>query len=285
MEGVHVDMTKLIAGTGNYVYEVVRPWGELPPGMEFGGVSHVGVDSQDRVYAFQRKDPPIVIFDRSGKYLGSWGSGMFIDAHGIYISDDDHIYLGNRDAHTVVKCTLDGTVVMTLGTEEKPAFQEPFNHPADVAVAPNGDIYVADGYANSRVHRFSANGDLILSWGSPGKGPGEFSVPHGIWVDKNEKVYVADREHGRVQVFTPEGEFMDQWTDFFRATDIYVDADGAVYVGDLVPRLSVFDGNSGTMIARGRPVLNVPHGIYGDSHGDLYVAEPTEQRLTKLVRQ
>lgn len=278
-------MPKLMAGSGNYVYEVVRPFGELPAGMEFGSVSHVGVDSHDRVYAFQRKDPPIVIFDRNGKYLNSWGSGMFIDAHGIYLSADDHIYLGNRDAHTVVKCTLDGKVVMTLGTEEKPAFQEPFNHPADIAVAPNGDIYVADGYANSRVHRFKANGDLILSWGSPGKGPGEFSVPHGVWVDKNEKVYVADREHGRVQVFTPEGEFIDQWTDFFRATDIYVDADGAVYVTDLVPRLSVFDGNSGKMIARGRPVLNTPHSLYGDSHGDLYVAEPTEQRLTKLVRQ
>ncbi len=278
-------MTKLMAGSGNYVYEVVRPFGELPAGMEFGSVSHVGVDSHDRVYAFQRKDPPIVIFDRNGKYLNSWGSGMFIDAHGIYLSADDHIYLGNRDAHTVVKCTLDGKVVMTLGTEEKPAFQEPFNHPADIAVAPNGDIYVADGYANSRVHRFKANGDLILSWGSPGKGPGEFSVPHGVWVDKNEKVYVADREHGRVQIFTPEGEFIDQWTDFFRATDIYMDADGAVYVTDLVPRLSVFDGNSGKMIARGRPVLNTPHSLYGDSHGDLYVAEPTEQRLTKLVRQ
>ena len=278
-------MTKLIAGTGKYVYEVVRPWGELPPGMELGGVSHVAVDSQDRVYAFQRKDPPIVIFDRSGKYVGSWGSGMFVDAHGIYISGDDHVYLGNRDAHTIVKCTLDGNVVMTLGTEETPSFQEPFNHPADVAVAPNGDIYVADGYGNSRVHRFTAKGDLIKSWGSPGRGPGQFSVPHGIWVDKNERVYVADREHGRVQVFTPDGEFIDQWTDFFRATDIYVDADGAVYVGDLVPRLSVFDGGSGKMIARGRPVLNVPHGIYGDSHGDLYVAEPIEQRLTKLVRQ
>ena len=173
---------------------------------------------------------------------------------------------------------------MTLGTAGVPSFQAPFNHPADIAVGPNGDIYVADGYGNSRVHRFSADGALILSWGSPGKGPGEFSVPHGVWVDRNERVYVADREHGRVQVFTPEGEFIDQWTDFFRCTDVYVDADGAVYVTDLIPRLSVFD-SSGKMVARGRPVLNTPHGLYGDSHGDLYFAEASARRLSKLVRQ
>ena len=277
-------MTKLITGSGNYLYEIIRPWGELPPGMEFGSVSHVAVDSQDRVYAFQRKDPPVVVFDREGKYLNSWGSGMFLDAHGIYISADDHIYLGNRDAHQVVKCTLDGQVVMTLGTAGVPSFPGPFNHPADVAVGPNGDIYVADGYGNSRVHRFSANGQLILSWGSPGKGPGEFSVPHGVWVDRNDRVYVADRENGRVQLFTPEGEFIDQWTNFFRATDVYVDADDIVYVTDLVPRLSVFD-HSGKLIARGRPVLNMAHGLYGDSHGDLYVAEAGERQLTKLLRQ
>jgi peptidylglycine monooxygenase len=277
-------MTKLIAGTGKYVYEVIRPWGDLPAGMEFGMISHVAVDARDRVYAFQRKDPPVLVFDRRGKFLRSWGSGMFADAHGIHVSADGHIFLGNRDAHTVVKCTLEGKVVMTLGTPGKPAFQEPFNHPADIAVGRNGDIYVADGYGNSRVHRFSSKGDLILSWGSPGKGPGQFSVPHGIWVDRNDRVYVVDREHGRVQVFTPEGEFIDQWTDFFRCMDVYVDADGAVFVTDLVPRLSVFD-TKGKMIARGRPVLNTPHGIYGDSRGDLYIAEPSEQRLTKLVRQ
>ena len=277
-------MTKLITGSGNHVYEVIRPWGELPPGMEFGQVNDVAVDSQDNVYAFQRKDPPVVVFDRDGKYLSSWGSGMFVDAHGMYISADDHIYLGNRDAHQVLKCTLDGQVIMTLGTAEVPSFQGPFNHPAGVAVGPNGDIYVADGYGNSRVHRFSATGQLILSWGSPGKGPGELSVPHGVWVDRNDRVYVADRENGRVQLFTPEGEFIDQWEDFFRATDVYVDADDVVYVSDLVPRLSVFDA-SGKLIARGRPVLNIPHSLYGDSHGDLYVAEASENRVTKLVRQ
>ena len=277
-------MTKLITGSGNHVYEVIRPWGELPSGMEFGSVSHVAVDAQDRVYAFQRKDPPVVVFDRDGNYVNSWGSGMFVDAHGIYISSDDHIYLVNRDGHQVVKCTLDGQVVLTLGTAGEPSFPGPFNHPADVAVGPNGDIYVADGYGNSRVHRFSATGQLILSWGSRGMGPGEFRVPHGVWVDRNDRVYVADRENGRVQLFTPEGEFIDQWTDFFRATDVYIDADDVAYVTDLIPSISMYDG-SGNLIGRGRPVLNTAHSLYGDSHKDLYVAEAGQQRLTKLVRQ
>ena len=277
-------MTKLITGSGDYLYEVIRPWGELPAGMEFGPVNDVAVDRHDRVYAFQRGDPPVVVFDREGKYLSSWGSGMFVDAHGLYISDDNHIYLGNRDGHQVLKCTLDGQVVMTLGTAGAPSLQGPFNHPTGIAVGSNGDIYVSDGYANSRVHRFSATGQLIHSWGSRGKEPGEFRVPHGVWVDRHDRVYVADRENGRVQLFTPEGEFIDQWTDFFRATDVYIDADDVAYVTDLIPSLSVFD-SSGKLIARGRPVLNIAHGIYGDSHKDLYVAEAGERRLTKLVRQ
>ena len=277
-------MTKLITGSGNHVYEVIRPWGELPAGMEFGPVNDVAVDSHDRVYVFQRNDPPVMVFDRDGKYLSSWGSGMFVDAHGMYISTDDHIYLGNRDGHQVVKCTLDGQVVMTLGTAGEPSFPGPFNHPTGVAVGSNGDIYVTDGYGNNRVHRFSATGGLILSWGSRGMGPGEFRVPHGIWVDRNDRVYVADRENGRVQLFTSEGVFIDQWPDFFRATDVYIDADDFAYVTDLIPSLSVFDG-SGELIACGKPVLNIAHGLYGDSHRDLYIAEAGERRLTKLVRQ
>ena len=277
-------MTKLITGSGDHVYEVIRPWGELPAGMEFGQVNDVAVDSHDRVYVFQCQDPSVVVFDRDGKYLSSWGSGRFVDAHGMYISADDHIFLGNRDAHEVLKCTLDGQVIMTLGTAGKPSFPGPFNHPTGVAVASNGDIFVSDGYGNSRVHKFSATGQLILSWGSPGQGPGEFSVPHGIWVDRNDRVFVTDRENGRVQMFTPDGEFIDQLTNFFRTTDVYVDADGIVYVTDLVPRLHVFDGN-GKLIARGRPVQESAHSIYGDSHGDLYIAETALKRVTKLVRQ
>ena len=278
-------MARLITGSGKYTYEVIRPWGELPPELQFGIVSHVAVDSDDRLYVYQRGDPPIFIFDREGEFLGSWGAGISIDdAHGIYISPEDHVYLVNRDFHEVLQFTIDGQLLMRLGTPGEPSLQGPFNHPAGVAVSPTGDIYVADGYANSRIHKFSSDGKLLLSWGSPGRGPGQFRVPHGIWVDEDSHVYVTDRENGRVQVFTTEGEFVAQWTDFYRPTDVYMDADGAVYVTDLIPRISILS-REGELLARGRPVLNIPHGLWGDSRGDLYIAEASSRQVTKLIRQ
>ncbi len=152
------DSPNLVVGTGAYVYDVVRRWGVLPAGQTFGLISHVAVDSKDRVYFYQRKDPPILVFDGEGHFLGGWGDGRLRDAHGIYIGSDDHLYVCNRDEHEVLKLTADGRIVLTLGRRGRPALQAPFNHPADVAVAPNGDIYVADGYGNSAVHRFSAEG-------------------------------------------------------------------------------------------------------------------------------
>ena len=277
-------MAKLITGSGKHTYEVIRPWGQLPHGLQFAGVSRVAVDSQDRVYMYQRGDPPVLIFDREGKFLGSWGADMIIDAHGIYISPEDHLYLVNRDAHQVLKFTLDGRLLMTLGTHGGPSLQGPFNHPTDVCVSSTGEIYVADGYGNSRVHKFSPDGTLLQSWGSPGREPGQFRVPHGIWVEGDTRVYVADRENGRIQVFTTEGEFLAQWSDFYRATDVYMDASGTVYVTDLVPRLSILS-REGELLARGRPVLDMAHGVCGDSRGDLYIAEASAQRVSKLIRQ
>ena len=271
-------------GSGDYTYEVHRPWGRLPSGWEFGLVSHVAVDSEDRLYVYQRGDPPLIIFDSEGEFVGSWGADLIIDAHGIFISPQDHVYLVNRDAHQILKCTPEGQLLMALGTHETPSLQGPFNHPADVAVSQTGDIYIADGYANARVHKFSADGRLLLSWGSLGREPGQFIAPHGIWVDGNQRVYVADRENGRVQAFTTDGEFVGQWEHFFRPTDVYVDTDGAIYITDLVPSLTILD-RQGNMLARGRPVLNTAHGIWGDSHGHLYIAEGQERRVTKLVRQ
>jgi DNA-binding beta-propeller fold protein YncE len=205
------DVTNLVVGTGAYVYDVVRPWGLLPAGHTFGLISHVAVDSKDRVYFYQRKDPPIVVFDSEGNFLSGWGDGRLRDAHGIYIGPDDHLYVCNRDEHEVLKLTADGRIVLTLGQRGRPALQAPFNHPADVAVAPNGDIYVADGYGNSAVHRFSAEGRHLSSWGAPGAGRGQFTTPHGIWVDAGERVLVADRENNRVQLFSPEGDVYGEW--------------------------------------------------------------------------
>lgn len=276
--------TGLVVGTGDFLYDVVRPWGVLPAGWSLGLVSHVAVDSKDRVYFYQRKDPPILVFDRDGNFLTGWGDGRLRDAHGIYAGADDHLYVCNRDEHEVLKVTPEGKIVLTLGHRGRPALQAPFNHPADVAVAPNGEIYVADGYGNSAIHRFSAEGKHLESWGAPGAGRGQFTTPHGIWVDSRERVLVADRENNRVQLFSPEGDFYGEWTDLYHPMDIYVDGTGTVYVTDQIPRITMYSPD-GRMLSRGRPVTMGAHGVWGDSHGNLYLAEVAVNQVTKLVRR
>ena len=276
--------TGLIVGTGDFVYEVVRPWGVLPAGWTLGLVSHVAVDSRDRVYFYRRADPPVLVFDRDGNFLSGWGDGRLRDAHGIFMGPDDHLYVCNRDEHEVLKLTTDGRIVLTLGHRGRPALQAPFNHPADVAVAPNGDIYVADGYGNSSVHRFTGDGKHLSSWGTPGAGRGPFTTPHGIWVDTSQRVLVADRENNRVQLFSPEGDSYGEWSDLFHPMDIYVDRDGTVFVTDQIPRITMF-APSGQMIARGRPAAYGAHGVWGDSRGNLYLAEMNVNQVTKLERR
>lgn len=276
--------TGLVVGTGDFLYDVFRPWGVLPTGWTFGLVSHVAVDSKDRVYFYQRKDPPILVFDRDGNFLTGWGDGRLRDAHGIYAGADDHLYVCNRDEHEVLKVTPEGKIVLTLGHRGRPALQAPFNHPADVALAPNGEIYVADGYGNSAIHRFSAEGKHLGSWGAPGAGRGQFTTPHGIWVDSRERVLVADRENNRVQLFSPEGDFYEEWADLFHPMDIYVDRAGTVYVTDQIPRITMYSPE-GRMLSRGRPVTMGAHGVWGDSRGNLYLAEVAVNQVTKLVRR
>ena len=285
-------------GTGDYTYEVVEGWGNLPSGWSFGPVTAVAVDSQDRVYALQRKDPPIVVFDKEGNYLSSWGEGTINFPHGLDIGPDDLIYLTDRDDHVCLKLTLKGESLLMLGARGQPSdtgctedagtvlrAAGPFNKPAGMVRAPSGDIYVADGYRNSRVHRFSADGGLISSWGEPGKtGANEFHVPHCLWVNRQGNVYVCDRENNRIQIFSPTGEFLSQWTQMYRPTAIYMDADETVYISELAPRISVWD-RGGNLITRWQSANETPHWIYGDSQGNIYVAEPSGERITKYVKQ
>jgi peptidylglycine monooxygenase len=252
--------------------------------VQVGGVSDVAVDSHDRVYLYQRTDPPVIVFDGSGAYVTSWGTGTISDAHGIFCTPDDRIVVADRDAHQILGFDVNGNLLFALGERHAPQFQAPFNHPADVAVNANGDIYVADGYANSTVHVFSSTGELKRTWGRPGTGPGEFTTPHAVRTHPDGRVLVCDRENHRLQVFTPEGEFLAAWGDFFRPMDVYVDVQGFIYVTDQVPRLSML-APDGTLMGRCRPVLNGAHGIFGDSQGNFYLAEVApESRLTKLVR-
>jgi len=253
-------------------YAVECPWGTLPDGQVFGPVSQLAIDSNDRVYVFQRSNPPVLVFDSEGLLVDSWGEGEFSDAHGIFITTDDLVLLVDRDAHEILACETSGTVRFRLGQRHRPRLNEPFNHPTDIAQASNGDYYVSDGYGNSRVHCFSSDGTYRFSWGRPGDGPGEFTTPHAVWVDSAERVLVADRENNRVQLFDLQGRFLESWSDFYHPMDIYADRDGNVFVTDQIPRLSMLSPD-GTLIGRCRPVLFGPHGVGGDAAGNLYLAE------------
>ena len=283
-------------GTGQYTYEVIEQWGSLPAGMSFGPMSAVAADSQGRIYAFQRKDPPVLVFDREGTYLDSWGDSAIADPHGFFIGPDDVVYLTDRDDHVALRFTLDGKPLGVLGNRGQPSdtgceedggrvvrAAGPFNKPTEMVVAPSGELYVTDGYRNSRVHRFSADGRLIDSWGSPGKhAPGEFHLPHSLWIDERGEVYVCDRENNRIQVFSPSGKYLTHWDDIHRPTDIYMDAQDRVYISDLKPTVTIMD-KKGTVIARWDSPMG--HGLWVDPEGDIYLADVMGKRITKYVRQ
>ena len=285
-------------GSGEFTYDVLDNWAQTPDGWSIGQ-AEPACDSQDRVYVFNRGDHPLMIFDRDGNFLNEWGREYLTDAHGIFISGEDHVYLPVRESHAIVKCTLDGKPLMTMGVWDAPSdtggarpdgtmwkAAGPFNRCTDIALAPNGDLFVSDGYANSRVHRFSPDGRLLHSWGRPGKrGPGEFHIPHGIWVHWDGRVLVCDRENNRIQIFTGEGEYLDMWTDLARPCDIYVDPDGIAYVVELDAFLTVLNMD-GEVLAKMDIGGSGGHAVWADSHGDLYIGHNQEgSRLVKLVRR
>lgn len=285
-------------GSGDFTYEVVDNWAKTPDGWTIGQ-AEPACDSQDRVYVFNRGDHPLMVFDRDGNFQGEWGREYLTDAHGIYISGEDHIYLPVRESHAIVKCTLDGKPLMTMGVWDAPSdtggsrpdgtmwrAAGPFNRCTDIALAPNGDLFVSDGYANSRVHKFSPEGRLLHSWGRPGKrGPGEFHIPHGIWVHWDGRVMVCDRENNRIQLFTDDGEYLGMWTDLARPCDIYVDPDGIAYVVELDAFMTILNMD-GEVLAKVDIGGAGGHAVWADSHGDLYIGHNQEgRRLVKLVRQ
>jgi len=216
----------VILGNGEYRYQVVGNWGELPPGYTYGDSAAVCVDSKDNVYVFTRGSHPVIVFDRNGKFLRSWGEDIGVtNAHGAAVGPDDMLYLTDDFGHAVRKCTTDGKVVLTIGTPKKsaPAFSgEPFNRCTHTALSPQGDIYVSDGYANARVHKYSPDGKLLFSWGEPGTDPGQFNLVHNIACDDEGWVYVADRENHRVQVFDGNGKYEAQWHNLMRPCGLCV---------------------------------------------------------------
>ena len=281
-------------GSGEFKYEVDVDWAHLPDGWEMSAAAVSG-DSQDRVYVYDRGDHPVMVFDREGNFLKSWGEGQMKFPHAVYIDSGDNVWLVDNHAGVVTKHTTDGQLLLTLGQRgfrsntgvpddyfKSDAFEQvthggpPFNLPAGIAVAPSGNIFVADGYGNSRVHKFTGDGTLLKSWGEPGTKPGQFNLPHGIWVDSRERLLVADRENDRVQAFSQDGDFLDQWNlDLIGPAVVHVDDNDIAYVPEHNGGLFSIITLDGERIARWGSDINITcHGAWVDSLGDVYVVQP-----------
>ncbi len=304
-------------GSGDLTYEYVEGWAKIPEGRDLIEVPAVAVDSQDRVFAFTRSEYPVVVFDRDGNILYSWGQGVFTRAHGLCVGPDDRLYCLDDFDHTLRKCTTDGKVLMTLGEKGKPSETgyetgnylsvkhggPPFNRPTSVALSPQGDLYVTDGYANCRVHKFSPDGKLLFSFGEPGSGPGQFRLVHGIAIDPRGTLYVGDRMNSRIQVFTPAGKYITEWNDVYQPNDLFIDAQERLFIAEIgyradLPltgpkpapeespygRVTVRNLKGEILLKIGGPDPRVPggflspHGLRQDSRGDLYVGEVSATR-------
>lgn len=306
----------LSADEGRSDYQVVHGWPVLPDGFILGPAAGVAVDSKGHVWVFQRGDriwqeplstdpisyPTVVQFDgKNGKLLQMWGAGVFAMPHGLSIDDQDNIWLTDVSLHQVFKFSPEGKQLLVVG-EHGVAGDDGshFNRPTDVAVLPDGSFYVSDGYRNTRVVRFSCDGEYELQWGTPGSGPGEFNTLHGIAVDRSGDVYVADRENDRVQVFDEKGRFLRQWQSeaMGRPYGLSILPDGRAAVVDGGEQQSTPPGRSAVAVVRANGDVaerfgrfgnqdgqfRMGHDIATDAEGNLYVVDITGQRVQKFVR-
>lgn len=295
-------------------HELVEDWGKPPEGYEFGYTHGVVVDRNDRVYVLHTKSPNVAVFERDGSFVTAWEvEGIGGGAHGFYLhleNDAEYLYLTDTNSAAVIKTTLQGEIVLRLDPPQLPDVYGPDKayKPTDLAVAPNGDIYVADGYGQHWIHHYSAAGVYLRSWGGLGSEPGKVKCPHGISVKLTggePELYVADRGNFSIQVFTLDGEhkrFIDN--DMDMPCSFYFH-DGLMYFPDLHSRVTIFDEQDRLVThlgedqqaykQKGWPNLpkpyfrpgrfSSPHGLCVDSHGDVYVAEwISDGRLTKLKR-
>jgi DNA-binding beta-propeller fold protein YncE len=268
-------------------YRLVEGWPQLPVGAKWGQVPNLTIDREGNIYAFHRAEPPVLKFDPSGKLLTSWGQGLFDRAHGFRIDPQGFIWATDQRGHQLFKFSPDGKVLMTLGSKgaagEGP---DTFNGPSDVAVAPNGDFFVADGHGNSRVVKFSKDGRFIKAWGKRGDGPGDFNVPHTLAFDSRSRLLVGDRSNRRIQVFDQDGKFLAQYTGFGSPSGIYITPDDTIYVADYNDKRGITIGRASDGTVLGFIEGTAPEGVAVDAAGNVYAGEVGGQSVKKfeLVR-
>jgi streptogramin lyase len=293
-------------------YEVDTLWPKRPADAKWGDMPGIAVSAKDEVYLFTRAKPPVQVYDRGGKFLRAWGDDVLQTAHYLKLDHQGNVWVADIGRHTVMQFTPQGKLLRTLGTPDQPGEDAAhLNKPTDMAVTPEGEVFVTDGYGNNRVVHFDAAGKFVKSWGRLGTGPGEFSLPHAIAMDSKGRLYVADRNNARIQVFDRSGKFIDQWRDLLVPWGITMTESDELWVcgsspmpwakvgllscppkdqvvmrfapsGKLLQLWTIPKGEDG----RERPGdVNWLHAAAVDSHGDLYVGDIKGQRAQKFVRQ
>jgi sugar lactone lactonase YvrE len=287
-------------------------WAKLPAGAKWGGVISVDSAANGDTWVFHRSDPPVLRFDPSGKVVKSFGEGMIVQAHGMTVDRDGNVWVTDAQikdgkGNQVLKFSPDGKLLMALG---KPGVAgsgtDVFSGPCDVAIAQNGDIFVADGHIAdvpvNRIMKFSKDGKFIKAWGKRGSGPGEFDTPHSIAIDSRGRIFVADRSNSRIQIFDQDGRFIDQWKQFGRPSGVYIDRNDNMVVADSQSNAkqnpgytrgirigSARDGKVTAMIpfVEADPEKNNNAGVEGvaiDAKGNVYGAEVSTEMLKKYVK-
>jgi len=275
-------------------HQVVKDWAKLPKGWNFGECSGVAIDKQENVWVFNRGSHPVIQLDRNGNFLQAWPDVVIKSSHGISVDAEGNIWCVDVKGHVVIKYNTEGRVLMILGNRQGTPgnndSHDAFNEPTGVAFGKNGDLYISDGYVNSRVIKFNRDGEYITHWGRKGTGDGEFNLVHDVCLDSEEKVYVADRANSRVQIFDTNGKFLGKWTDVGQPWGLaYSRKENCVYMADglnnRIVRLSLDGQIQGVLGSYGKTPgkLDFAHNIAIDSAGALYVAEIKNWRVQKFA--
>ncbi len=265
----------------------------LPDGANFGEVSGVAVNSKGHIFVFHRGPMPLLEFDNRGRFVRGLLDGLITHAHGLRIDSRDNLWLTDDSDHFVLELNPEGRIVMVLGRKGRVGESDPrlgilFNRPTDVAVNSRGEIFVTDGYGNSRVVKFDRTGRFLKAWGKKGKAPGEFDIPHAVVIDAQDRVYVADRENGRIQVFDSEGRFLREWGGLKNPQGLFITRNQSLYVADgYANRILKMDMNGkvlGVFGEEGRAAgqFGIPHGIAVGVSEEIYVAELLTWRAQKF---
>jgi hypothetical protein len=280
-----------LAQTASGNYETVENWAQFPDGVtKWGGATGVDIDSKGNIYVFHRiESMPIMAFDKNGKFLRGWGQGMFKTTHFLRTDRNGNVWVTDRGDHQVFKFSPEGKLLMTLGKKGvigENESEDAFNGVADLVIARNGDIFIADGEStNTRVVKYSKDGKFVKWWGGKGTEPGKFDEPHSIAIDSRGRLYIGDRRNKRVQVFDQEGKFLNQWTHLGTPWGVFV-KDEKLYVVDGTEAncLYIMDIRNGKVLEKVDGLRN-PTAVTVDSKNAIYIGEVNGANVRKLVKK